>query len=60
MESDRGETMPDLIQKIEEKSREFDFFQAVTLLEEYFQKKGTGTDPLKSGRIQFSSGIALV
>ncbi len=47
--------MPDLIALMEEKSREFDFFQAVTLLEEYFYKKGTDTDPLYSGRIQFSS-----
>ncbi len=47
--------MSDLIQLLEKRSREFDFFQAVALLEEHFQKKGTDKDPLNSGRMQFAS-----
>jgi len=45
--------MPDLIERLQKKSYEFDFFQAVSLLEEYYYKKGVDTDPLSSGRIQF-------
>ncbi len=51
--------MPDLIKLMENKSREFDFFQAVTLLEEYFHKKDKENDPLKSGRIQFASDTEI-
>lgn len=58
MESNRGEAMPDLINQMVEKCRELDFFQAVSLLEEYFQKEGSGVDPLNSNRIQFYSDTA--
>ena len=58
MESNRGEAMPDLISQMVEKSRELDFFQAVSLLEEYFQKEEAGVDPLNSNRVQFYSDTA--
>ena len=47
--------MPDLIDHLQEKSHDFDFFQAVSLLEEYFHKTGADPDPLNSGRIQFTA-----
>ena len=54
MEPGEGEEVPDLIKHLEKKSREFNFFQAVALLEEYFQKRELATDPLNSGKIKFS------
>lgn len=54
MESGEREKVPDLIKHLEEKSREFNFFQAVALLEEYFRKKEPNANPLNSGRIRFS------
>ena len=50
--------MPDLIKQIEEKSRDLDFFQAVSILEEHFQKEDANIDPLVSGKIQFYSDTA--
>jgi len=52
--------MPDLIDRLQERSHDFDFFQAVSLLEEYYHKKGTDTDPLNSGRVRFTSDTSTV
>jgi type VI secretion system protein ImpH len=54
VESSKGEAVSDLIEQLEKKSRKFNFFQAVALLEEYFQKNDTTVDPLNSGKIRFS------
>ena len=52
--------MPDLMRKVAEHSHEIDFFQAVSLLEEYFQKKGETKDMLDTGAIQFSPGLSFI
>ncbi len=54
MESGKGEEVPDLIKHFGKNVRKFNFFQAVALLEEYFQKKETAANPLNSGKIRFS------
>jgi len=43
-----------LIDKLNAKGHFFDFFQAVFLLEEYFQKQHGASDPLTSGKIRFA------
>jgi type VI secretion system protein ImpH len=45
----------DLKTVLTRKGREFDFFQAVALLEEYVSKQGGADDPLSSGGVQFVS-----
>jgi len=51
--------MPDVVGKIEQHSQEIDFFQAVSLLQEYFQNtKGPG-DTLNSGAFQFSPSLSF-
>jgi type VI secretion system protein ImpH len=50
--------MPDLIERLQKRSYEFDFFQAVSLLEEYYDKRGTDRNPLSSGRVQFAADTA--
>lgn len=51
--------MSDLVSKLTEKGYEYDFFQAVNLLEEYFQKTEGDSDPIQSGRINFVSDPSL-
>ena len=50
--------MSDLIKQLEEKNRELDFFAAVSILEEHFQREMADIDPLNSGKIQFYSDTA--
>lgn len=47
--------MSDLKSRLKKKAYEFDFFQAVTLLEEHFRKKGDVSELMNSGKVQFSS-----
>lgn len=47
--------MSDLIELLKKKSFDFDFFQVVTLLEEYYGSSGKDRDPLATGRIKFSA-----
>ncbi|MGD9199942.1 MAG: type VI secretion system baseplate subunit TssG [Chitinispirillia bacterium] len=51
--------MSDLKSHLKKKAYDFDFFQAITLLEEYFRKKDNVTELLNSGRIQFSSDTSI-
>ncbi len=39
--------------------RTFSFFQAVTLLEEYFKKKQGDADPISNGRIRFTASSSV-
>jgi type VI secretion system protein ImpH len=47
--------MADLIQRLAAQYADFDFFQAVTLLEEYFTATQGMSDPLASGAIRFEA-----
>jgi type VI secretion system protein ImpH len=51
--------MADLIERLKEEQWEFNFFQAVSLLEEYFREKGVVEDILDSGRIRFDPDCAM-
>jgi len=51
--------MADLIQKLTSDGQSFGFFQAVTLLEEYFREKDKDGSPIRSGRIRFSSDQSI-
>lgn len=61
MEFYQGEEMPDLMSVLEEKEHEIDFFQAVSLLEEYYSAHEPKLDPLNAGNIHFLSdtGVAF-
>jgi type VI secretion system protein ImpH len=50
--------MPDVIKRFEREARQLDFFGAVSLLEEYFIRRGDN-DPVQSGRIQFEPDPSL-
>lgn len=58
MESNQGETVSDLISRLKKTGYEFNFFQAIALLEEYFGKQDPNLDPLHSGKILFSSNTS--
>jgi type VI secretion system protein ImpH len=45
--------MADLIEQLRDNGREFGFFQAVRLLEEYFRTRDGDGSPMTSGRIRF-------
>ena len=47
--------MSDLIELLKKKSHDFNFFQAVALLEEYYGNSVKDRDPLSNGRIKFSA-----
>ncbi|MFP4164602.1 MAG: type VI secretion system baseplate subunit TssG [Chitinispirillaceae bacterium] len=47
--------MSDLIELLKTRSREFDFFQAVTLLEEYFASEKSSGDAQNDARVKFSA-----
>jgi type VI secretion system protein ImpH len=51
--------MSDLIQRLAAEFAEFDFFQAVSLLEEYFAASKEGRDPLRSGAIRFRADARI-
>jgi len=53
--------MADLIKRLEKEAITFDFFQAVSLLEEKYLKEGGDTRPLETGKIHLSAdtGIAF-
>ncbi|MBN1130945.1 MAG: type VI secretion system baseplate subunit TssG, partial [Chitinispirillaceae bacterium] len=53
-----GQKMSDVIDRFERDARQLDFFGAVSLLEEYFIRRGVG-DPVQSGRIQFEPDPSL-
>ncbi|MFP4417916.1 MAG: type VI secretion system baseplate subunit TssG [Chitinivibrionales bacterium] len=51
--------MADLINRLGNEGRAFSFFQAVSLLEEYFKKKQGVAEPIDDGHIRFSSSSSV-
>jgi type VI secretion system protein ImpH len=45
--------MPDLIERLKAEAHDFNFFKAVLLLEEYFQKKHGIVNPIDAGKVRF-------
>lgn len=54
-----GEPVADLIARLEREYADFDFFQAVGLLEEYFLKKESNPDPIQTGHVRFAPDDAI-
>lgn len=51
--------MSDVIEFLESKGRNVAFFQAMSLLEEYFGERGNGVDPVVSGAVRFSANAEI-
>lgn len=52
--------MSDLIEVLKERGYEFNFFQAVSLLEEYFESKSRDKDSVAGGRVRFAADPDIV
>ncbi|MBN1980344.1 MAG: type VI secretion system baseplate subunit TssG [Chitinivibrionales bacterium] len=51
--------MPDLITTLTKKCHEISYFQAISLLADYYRQQYNDTDPLNSGRIALRSDISF-
>jgi type VI secretion system protein ImpH len=51
--------MSDLIERLTSESYNFNFFQALSLLEEFFRSHGNVADPIESGRIRLTTSPSL-
>jgi type VI secretion system protein ImpH len=51
--------MSDLIERIASEYRDFDFFQLVSLLEEYFRARGINADPIAGGNVRFTADDSI-
>jgi type VI secretion system protein ImpH len=51
--------MPDLIERLTKESYNFNFFQALSLLEEFFRTQDSVANPIESGRIRLTTSPSL-
>jgi len=52
--------MPDLIDRLQKEGYTFNFFQALSLLEEHFKKNENVPNPIETGRIRMTASPSLV